>query len=59
MNIKDTFASHLPVLTHIINNQVTKPILELGSGFYSTPIIHDFLVKNKIEGTIKTKIKIF
>ena len=34
----DAYASHLPVLTALINTDKPKRVLEFGAGLYSTPL---------------------
>lgn len=44
------YTTHEPVLKKILSMvDNKKPILELGCGYGSTPILHDFCIKNKIK----------
>lgn len=49
-NQNDPYSTHVPYLIKLLENiKGTKnPILELGCGFGSTPILHDFSEKNNV-----------
>ena len=49
----DGYASHLPVLLACLR-RTTGPILELGAGLFSTPLIHAFAVLDRHATTIET-----
>lgn len=48
----DGYATHVPVLIACLQN-TTGPILELGAGLYSTPIVHAFSVLGRYGRTVE------
>lgn len=38
--VTEHYGSHLPVLIHIVNTITKGNIIEFGTGFYSTPVLH-------------------
>ena len=50
----DPYASHLPALSFILGRlgPSVRSILEVGSGFYSTPLLHAFCAGSKAEHVI-------
>jgi hypothetical protein len=45
----DPYSTHLPVLTAAICRTAKGPVLELGCGYYSTPVLHEICaVQNRI-----------
>lgn len=45
-NLYDPYSTHIPLLSYILNKS-EGDILELGSGYYSTPLINMFASKNR------------
>ena len=55
LSLVDGYATHLPVLIACLR-KTTGPILELGSGLFSTPIVHAFAVHGRYARTVEADV---